>query len=69
VARHDPEFAPQALYRTHGVIVADDFESGRRVSVDPSNGRVLADFNLLTEGGFVSTAMGLMYNLHLCLLG
>jgi hypothetical protein len=36
VARHDPEFAPQALYRTHGVIVADDFESGRRVSVDPS---------------------------------
>jgi hypothetical protein len=69
VARHDPEFAPQALYRTHGVIVADAFESGRRVSVDPSNGRVLADFNPLTEGGFVSTTMGLRYSLHLCLLG
>jgi hypothetical protein len=38
------------MYRTHGVIVADDFESGRRVSVDPSNGRVVADLNPLTEG-------------------
>jgi hypothetical protein len=38
------------MYHTHGVIVADDFESGRRVSVGPSNGRVLADFNPLTEG-------------------
>lgn len=68
VARHDSAFEPQSMYRTHGVIVADDFESGRRVSVDPSNGQVLADFNPVTEGGFVSTTMGLMYNLHLCLL-
>jgi uncharacterized iron-regulated membrane protein len=68
VERHDSAFRPQSLYRTHGVIVADDFESGRRVSVDPSNGQVLADFNPVTEGGFVATAMGLLYNLHLCLL-
>jgi hypothetical protein len=68
VARYDSDFRPQSMYRTHGVIVADDFESGRRVSVDPSNGRVVADFNPLTEGGFVSTTMGPMYNLHLCLL-
>jgi uncharacterized iron-regulated membrane protein len=68
VARHDPDFKPQSLYHTQGVIVADDFESGRRVTVDPSNGRVLADFNPVTEGGFVSSTMGLMYNLHLCLL-
>jgi hypothetical protein len=68
VARHDDAFKPQSLYRTHGVVVADDFESGRRVSVDPSDGRVLADFNPLTEGGAVSSSMGLLYNLHLCLL-
>ena len=68
VARHDPSFQPASMYHTHGVIVADDFESGRRVSVDPSNGRVLADFNPVTEGGFVSSSMGLMFNLHLCLL-
>jgi uncharacterized iron-regulated membrane protein len=68
VARYDSDFQPQSMYRTHGVVVADDFESGRRVSVDPGNGRVVADFNPLTEGGFVSTTMGLMYNLHLCLL-
>jgi uncharacterized iron-regulated membrane protein len=68
VARHDPDFKPQSLYHTQGVIVADDFESGRRVSVDPSSGRVLADFNPVTGGGFVSTTMGLMFNLHLCLL-
>lgn len=68
VERHDSSFRPQSLYRTHGVVVADDFESGRRVSVDPSNGQVLADFNPVTEGGFVATTMGLLYNLHLCLL-
>jgi uncharacterized iron-regulated membrane protein len=39
VARYDSDFQPQSMYRTHGVIVADDFESGRRVWVDPSNGR------------------------------
>jgi uncharacterized iron-regulated membrane protein len=51
VERHDSSFRPQSLYRAHGVVVADDFESGRRVSVDPSNGQVLADFNPVPRAG------------------
>ena len=48
VRAHDPEFAFSSIYGVNGVYVADDFESGRRVTVDPSNGQILGDFNPTT---------------------
>ena len=40
--------------RRNGVYVADDFESGRRVTVDPSNGQMLGDFNPTHDSGVVA---------------
>ena len=63
--QHDPEFAPYAIYYLDGVYVADDFET-RRVTVDPSTGEILGDFNTSGDDGFVRWTMSLMFNLHVC---
>ena len=65
VQQHDPEFAPFAIYYLDGVYVADDFET-RRVTVDPSTGEILGDFNTSGDDGFVPWTMSLMFNLHVC---
>jgi uncharacterized iron-regulated membrane protein len=66
VRAHDPEFPFSSIYVTNGVYVADDFESGRRVTVDPSNGQILGDFNPTTDSGVVPWTMSLMVNIHVC---
>jgi len=68
VTEYDDGFEPQSFYRTHGVIVADNFESGRRVTVDSSNGRILGDFNSLEDRGTIPWTMSLLTNVHLCML-
>ena len=65
VQRHDAEFAPFAIYYLDGVYVADDFET-RRVTVDPSTGEILGDFNPGGGEGFVPWTMSLMLNIHVC---
>jgi uncharacterized iron-regulated membrane protein len=53
VREHDPEFAPASIYTVQGVYVAEDFETGRRVTVDPGTGAILGDFTLTEDEGFV----------------
>lgn len=68
VRQYDPRFALESIYATHGVYVADNFETGRRVTVDPSNGRVLGDFNPLKDDGAIAWTMSLLTNVHVCML-
>jgi uncharacterized iron-regulated membrane protein len=66
VQEHDAEFAPGSIYYTEGVYVAEDFETGRRVTVDPSTGEILGDYNLHDDKGFVPWTMSLFTNIHVC---
>jgi uncharacterized iron-regulated membrane protein len=66
VQAHDGNFRPQSLFKAHGVYVASNFETGRNVTVDPSNGKVLGDFNPEHGSGFVAWTMSLMQNIHVC---
>ena len=63
---HDATFVPQSIWLTDDVYVGMNYDDGRRVSVDASNGRVLGDFHAYE--GFVGTSMSLLINFHDCLM-
>jgi uncharacterized iron-regulated membrane protein len=65
---HDPGFAPQSVSDAHGTYVATNYDDGRVVTVDPATSRVLDDYDLTERVNAADWAMGLMHNLHLCLL-
>jgi uncharacterized iron-regulated membrane protein len=68
VNAHDPKFTPESIFAMEGVYVAENFESGRRVTVDPATGDVLGDFNPTEDTGPVPWTMSLMNNIHVCML-
>ncbi|MGL5927476.1 MAG: PepSY-associated TM helix domain-containing protein [Dermatophilaceae bacterium] len=65
---HDAEFVPQSVYDAHGTHVATNYDDGRTVTVDPATSRVLADYDSTERVNAADWAVGLMHNLHLCLL-
>ncbi|MGL5816267.1 MAG: PepSY-associated TM helix domain-containing protein, partial [Phycicoccus sp.] len=65
---HDAEFVPQTVNDAHGTYVAMNHDDGRTVTVDPATSRVLADYDSTERVNAADWAMGLMHNLHLCLL-
>ena len=64
----DPTFRPQSIYRAQGVYIAQNFETSRRMTLDPSTGKVLADYTSGKEPGVIPWTMSLLTNIHLCAL-
>ncbi|MGL4744237.1 MAG: PepSY-associated TM helix domain-containing protein [Dermatophilaceae bacterium] len=65
---HDEEFAPQSIYDANGTYVAQNYDDSRTITIDPATSRVLADYDPAEQVNAADWAMGLMHNLHLCLL-
>ena len=68
VASYDADFEPSTVHYSDDTIQAEDYESGRRVTLDRQTGEVLGDFNVYELDGVVSWTMRLNDNIHLCML-
>ncbi|MGL5857203.1 MAG: PepSY-associated TM helix domain-containing protein [Angustibacter sp.] len=67
VARqHDQEFVPQSVIDAHGTYLASD-DSNRTLTIDPATSQVIGELSA-ERTGVVDWTMGLLHNLHLCLL-
>ena len=64
----DPTFRPQSIFRAQGVYIAQNFDTQRRMTLDPSNGKVLSDYVAGKESGAIPWTMSLLTNIHLCAL-
>ena len=63
---HDPAFPIQGIWVTNDVFVGMNYDTGQRVTVDGSNGKVLGDFN--ADEGVLGTTLAFFTNFHDCLL-
>src|SRR5680860_32079 len=68
VAAYDEDFEPSTVHYSFDTIVAESYESGRRVTLDPQAGEVIGDFDINEHHGTVSWFMALNDNIHLCML-
>jgi uncharacterized iron-regulated membrane protein len=65
VAAHDPEFVVQAVNSAHGTYVAENYDTPRKVHVDPGSGTVLYD-SAAGNAGWGVWLLDLTRNLHAC---
>lgn len=67
VDAYDPDFVVDVVNHAHGTYVAEHYETGRTVHVDPRDGAVLYD-SARSAGGAVGRALAFAANLHVCAL-
>src|SRR5262245_1119837 len=58
IRKHDPSFVVQGIWLTDDVFAGMNYDTGRRVTVDGSDGRVLGDFN--ASGGAIGGTLAFL---------
>ncbi len=67
LAAHDPEFVVDTVNNAGGTYIAEDYDTLRKVHVDPGTGAVLYD-SALDDSGAGTWVLDFARNLHVCAL-
>ena len=68
VEAYAPKLEPATVHYSFDTIVADNYDTGRRVTLDKQTGEVIGDRNINEPQGFVENFIAWNENIHLCLL-
>ena len=68
VEAYAPKLEPATVHYSFDTIVADNYDTGRRVTLDKQTGEVIGDRNINEPEGFVENFIAWNENIHLCLL-